>query len=121
RLISTVLIVLVCAGKTQAQETQQRDRLRQVQTLSLAPAPPTASGAAPFEARREQDSESFGVQQLLREKEPLRPFDAFAELSAFFTSNAALAHHNPHSDAFLVPAFGFEYRRPLAGGFQIEA
>src|ERR1043166_9495208 len=42
--------------------------------------------------------ESFGVQQILKREEKLRPFNAFAEASAFYTNNVALTHRNGKSD-----------------------
>lgn len=98
-----------------AQETQI-ERARQFALPGVAPVTPTA-----LTEQAEHDPDSFGVQQVLREKEQLRPFSAFAEISAFVTNNVALTHHAHVADSFLIATFGFEYRRPLPSGFEWEA
>ena len=101
---------------SQIEQARQRDALsaglaRPAETLAPSVIEPTLGG----------DPDSFGIQQFLRDAERLRLFRAFADLSAFVTSNVALTRKNPLSDAFLIATFGFEYRRPLPRGFQIDA
>ncbi len=99
-------------------------RINQARQLDLQTVPlPAAGDFAPTElpASSGDDGDSFGVQQLLRDEERLRPFRTFADVSAFVTSNVALTRVKPATDAFLLATFGFEYRRPVPRGFQIDA
>lgn len=118
-LILTALAAAEAQGQaqnSQIEQARQRDALnteliRPVETLAPAALEPTLGG----------DPDSFGIQQFLREAERLRPFRAFADVSAFVTNNVALTRQDPLSDAFLIATFGFEYRRPLARGLQFDA
>lgn len=85
----------------QAEVTTQQPTLNGVQNLS--------------------EDESFGVQQILKRQEKLKPFRFFADATGYYTSNAALTRTNEISDAFLVGSVGTEYRRPLPYGLQWEA
>ncbi len=104
--------------------TQERriEQARQIDSLSATPYRSADSATSiSVEATAGTDADSFGIQQLLRDAERLRPFRAFADVSAFVTNNVALARKDPLSDGFLIATFGFEYRRPLPHGFQIDA
>lgn len=67
------------------------------------------------------EDDSFGVQQFLKRQERLRPFRAFAEVSAFYTDNVALTRDHAIEDAFLVATFGFEYRRAITSRVTFDA
>ncbi len=98
------------------------DSARQFDELNNTAVLPAESPAAPatLEPTSGGDDDSFGLQQFLKEKERLRPFRTFAEISAFVTNNVALTRKAPQTDQFLLAAFGFEYHRPLPNGLQLE-
>jgi hypothetical protein len=64
--------------------------------------------------------ESFGVQQILKPQEKLRPFEVFADVSGLYTNNVALTHRGGVSDAFLVATFGLSYERALTRELKAE-
>jgi hypothetical protein len=101
----------------------QIEQARQFQARSAAGEATAGmqAGPASLDAGSSGDTESFGIQQFLREQERLRLFRAFADVSAFVTNNVALARVDPQADSFLVAVFGLEYRRPLPRGFQFDA
>lgn len=106
---------------TRAQEPRI-EQARQIDALSPGTAPSLrALDSGSFERTAGRDGESFGIQQILKDEVRLRPFRAFADISAFVTNNVALTPKAPLSDSFLVATFGFEYRRPLPGGIQFES
>lgn len=112
----------VASGPAWAQQARI-DLSRQFDTPADTGVVPTELTAAPaaIDTATGGDGESFGLQQFLREKERLRPFRAFAEISAFVTNNVALTSKEPLSDAFLLATLGFEYRRPLKYGLQLDS
>lgn len=77
--------------------------------------------AGPRSVENLDDAGDFGVQQLLREEDQPRYFQAFAEVSAFVTNNVALTPRDTLADAFLVATFGMGYQRPLARGLTWDA
>lgn len=117
----TLCVVASASGHSYAQESQIQ-QARQLEALN--PGPVQTAGGLPTDPilpSSGEDADSFGVQQLLREAERLRLFRAFLDVSAFVTNNVALARKSPTSDAFLLATFGFECRRPLPHGFQLDA
>lgn len=120
-----ILIALAVLGVGGAWSQQpQIDQVRQLDArTSPGGSAPASTAAIPDAAAPTAgtDSDSFGVQQFLREKERLRPFRVFAEVSAFVTNNIALSRRDARSDAFLIAVFGMEYRRPVASGLQFDA
>lgn len=120
--LSVVLLALfggaveTCAQQTQIEAARQFNTAHGTEVSTAARL--AVAGEAPSAAA---DGDSFGVQQLLREAERPQPFRVYADLSSFVTNNVALTHEGRRSDAFLLATFGFEYRRPLGGGFEIEA
>jgi hypothetical protein len=118
---TTFAALLVLAAELPAQDARidgarQFNAANATQVSTFRPGAPAGSTTP-----RDQTEESFGVQELLREGKRTVPFRAFADISAFVTNNAALTQRNRKDDTFLVATFGFEYRRDLPGGFQIEA
>jgi hypothetical protein len=121
RLLLCVSVAAALVGTTAAQEAQIQ-QARQFDALS-AKLQPAGAATPPSVAAGTTggDAESFGVQQFLQEKERVKHFRTFAETSAFFTNNVALASTDRQSDSFLVASFGLDGRRPLPHGFQLEA
>ncbi len=66
------------------------------------------------DADREADAD-LGEQWVLKNSGRLRPFSFFTDVSAFHTSNVALAHGREVGDSFLVATVGASYSRPLHG------
>lgn len=64
--------------------------------------------------------DSFGAQAIFKRQERAKPFSAFAEVSAFFTNNVALARRERLEDQFLVITAGAAYARPLGAGVRAE-
>lgn len=119
-LLLTLAVLALAMARARTQEAQI-GQSRQLEALStgLAPLVETIAPSS-LVASSGRDSESLGVQQMLRDEERLRPFRVFADVSAFVTSNVALTRKDPLSDSFLLATFGFEYRRALSHGFQVE-
>jgi hypothetical protein len=63
----------------------------------------------------------IGEQWLFRPNPALTPWSARADLSAFYTTNAALASSGEQSDRFLVADFGVGYARPIARDWAFAA
>jgi hypothetical protein len=118
-LSGALLLAGVAVAWSQEPRIEQA-RQFQAQTSGLT-SPVETAGPTSFQTVQGVDSESFGVQQMLRESERLRLFRAFADVSAFVTNNVALTRTDPVTDSFLIATFGFELRRPLPRGFQIES
>ena len=81
--------------------------------LATAPEPVTGEEAA-------ADAD-LGEQWLFRPNAPLTPWSAHADLSGFYTTNAALASRGEQSDRFLVADFGVGYARPIGRDFAFAA
>ncbi|MEA3187614.1 MAG: hypothetical protein QOD99_1444 [Chthoniobacter sp.] len=117
------LIGLLCATSQAAEPVESRieqaRQFRATETGSGSGSSGTvlATGA---EGTAGAENESFGSQQILRRQEKLHPFNAFAEVSAFYTNNVALSHRNGVGDAFLVPTFGLSYQRPITDALRAE-
>ena len=91
------------AGGTQAEEER----------LATAPDPLTGEDAA-------ADAD-IGEQWLFKPNRPLTPWSAHADISAFYTTNAALASSGAQSDRFIVADVGVGYARPIAGDWAVAA
>ena len=63
----------------------------------------------------------LGEQWMFKPNAPLQPWTAHADVSLFYTTNAALASRGERSDRFLVADFGVGYARPLGGDFAFAA
>lgn len=122
RHIPIILSALALAADTASTQESRIEQARQLDLLGAETVRPV-DPIAPSSVRPNSggDPDSFGIQQFLRDEERLRPFRIYADISTFVTSNVALARKDPLSDAFLIATFGFEYRRALPRGFQIDA
>jgi hypothetical protein len=121
RIFASLYVVsLIC---TEARAQVRVEQARQFQAVEQGDRIPLGLEAArtTVQSTGGTDTESFGVQQLLKEEERQRRFRAFADVSAFVTNNVALTRTNTRSDSFLVATFGLEYRQALPHGFQLEA
>lgn len=102
----------------------QETRIDQARQFTPAPLSPeqetTEAGTIEPGVDPESVDDAFGAQMILKDQEKLRPFSAFAELSAFFTNNVALTKVQPQEDSFLVANFGFGYTRDFAPGWNIS-
>jgi hypothetical protein len=124
RSLCLIVAIATAAGSSclHAQEAQFQ-QARQAGVVGNLPTTYARTNVAtqPVDFTTGGDTESFGVQQLLRENEKQRLFRAFAQVTALVTNNVALAHVDTHSDALLLATFGLEYRRPVAPGWRVEA
>lgn len=75
---------------------------------------------AEFDGTRTAD-DAFGMQVILKRQEKPRPFNAFAEIGAFVTSNVALVGRNEQDDGFLVGTAGASFSRRFAYDLRVEA
>ncbi len=99
----------------------QIDQARQF-SRPLTPAGPGVAATpdfAPPESEGTPD-DAFGAQVIFKREERPKPFTAFAEASAFFTNNVALAKRGLLDDKFLVIAAGGTYTRPLGHDLRVE-
>lgn len=64
--------------------------------------------------------DAFGAQVIMKEQPRARPFTAFAEVSAFFTNNVALARRAREGDGFMIASLGTAYSRPLRADLRLE-
>jgi hypothetical protein len=113
-------VATICGG-AMAQEPRI-EQARQFQTARTGPEDlSNAFTPTTLELSSGEDTESFGIQQILREEEQLRYFRMLAEVSAFATNNVALSRADERRDSFLLATFSLEYRRPLSRGFQVDA
>lgn len=114
------LVVPALAGV--AAEEAQFQQARQFGAFGNLPAnAPSATISQTLTPSAGEDSDSFGVQQFLKDQEKLKMFRVYSDITALVTNNAALTRHDARTDAFLTQTFGFELRRPLAQGWQLEA
>ena len=119
-------LVLITGATIAARAQTAQTRIEQARQFN---APPTATDSRTREVVSDfpasetivQADDAFGAQRILKEQERPRFFNAFAEVSAFFTNNVALTDRAREQDAFLVANFGMSYRRPLANNLQFEA
>lgn len=118
RCLSAGVLLILC-GPVGAQEPRI-EQARQLQGLAKPRPEATAIAVTPSERATWDDAESFGVQQMLREKESPLTVRTFAEVAGFVTDNVALARREALTDSFLVATFGFEMRHALPRGFQAE-
>jgi hypothetical protein len=81
--------------------------------IATVPEPVTGEEAA-------ADSD-LGEQWMFKPNPPLQPWSAHADVSLFYTTNAALARRGERSDRFLVADVGFGYARPLGRDFAVAA
>lgn len=93
----------------QRADTAQRDEER----LATAPDPLTGEEAA-------ADAD-IGEQWLFKPNRPIQPWTAHADVSAFYTTNAALASNGEQSDRFVVADVGVGYARPIARDWAVAA
>ncbi len=63
----------------------------------------------------------LGEQVILRRKEKLTPFKLFADVSGFYTSNAALTDKHTVDDFFLVAQVGASYQTQVVPNLYAEA
>ena len=63
----------------------------------------------------------LGEQWMFKPNAPLQPWSAHADLSAFYTTNAALASRGERSDRFVVADIGFGYARPIGRDWAFAA
>jgi len=63
----------------------------------------------------------LGEQVILRRREKQTPFKLFADVSGFYTSNAALTDRSAHDDFFLVAQVGVTYQTRIATDLYAEA
>ena len=108
----------VSTGNTAVQQVQifnQRNATAAEAEQRLAPPPDPLTGD---DAAADSD---LGEQWLFKPNQPLTPWSAHADLSGFYTSNAALASTTEQSDRFLVADFGVGYSRPLGRDFGFAA
>lgn len=63
----------------------------------------------------------IGEQWLMKPNPPLTPWSAHFDLSAFYTTNAALVSRGAQSDRFMVADAGIGYARPLGGDWAVAA
>ena len=126
RAARSLVIGLSAFGMLQSSEGQTTEaRIDQARHVSTArsqlgvPASSDATSVAPSESFVDYD-DAFGAQQILKRSAKLKPFDAFADISAFFTNNVGLTRRAAEQDGFFVATFGFGYRRPLTNSVQVE-
>ena len=122
RLLASLLTVpLLLVGKSTAQEARI-ERARQFQALGELPdsAPAALVETEDFGTTDGlRDSESFGVQQLLKEQERLRYWRISPEISAFATNNVGLTSRGRKRDTFLLAILPVEYRRSFGGRWTV--
>ena len=63
----------------------------------------------------------LGEQWMFKPNAPLQPWNAHADISLFYTTNAALASSGERSDRFLVADIGVGYARPIARDWAFAA
>ncbi len=121
KLFIPCLSLVLATRLLSAQGSRIEQARQQVNALgATTPALGEAAGGSVLQPTIANDPDSFGIQQMLREAERVRPFRIFADVTAFATSNVALTRQNPQSDAFFLATFGFEYRRALPHGLQFD-
>ncbi len=100
-------------------------RIDQARQFPLPP-PPLSRPAEPAPDLSLPDSgqapdDAFGAQVFFKRQERPKPFTAFAEVSAFFTNNVALAKRDLLEDKFLVASAGAAFTQRLGYDLRFEA
>ena len=122
KTVFTILAMPALLGGVVLAQGTQIEAARQFNTAHMTQASVARPNAAPgANTTGTETGDSFGVQEILQDAGRTQPFRAFADISAFATNNVALTRQDRQGDAFLLATFGFEYRRELPKGFQIEA
>ena len=123
RLASILSISLLLMGRSAAQEARI-ERARQFQALETVPdslPAPTIETIDLGTLDAGRDTESFGVQQLLKDQERLRYWRFTPEVSAFATNNVGLTRTAEEGDSFLLANLPVEYRRPVGDRWTLMA
>lgn len=119
--IAVATLVTCSAVKNFAQDAFGSAARQQAQNFSqpatAAPRVNSDGMALPNDATdadKEADAD-LGEQWVLRRNERILRFNIFADVSAFHTTNVALAHTNAEADSFLVGTIGASYSHPVFG------
>jgi hypothetical protein len=112
----------LCATAQGPPTDVQIDQARQFSSAM----PPTDLGAAaagdfPAAEPLLAPDDAFGSQFIFKHQERHRPFTGFAEASAFFTNNVALAKRDRLEDQFLVVAAGASFSQRIGYDMRLEA
>jgi hypothetical protein len=118
--VLALLGIMITATGAQESRIEAARQINAAGLTSTATRGPVDSSLTAAAAAATDDA-PFGTQTFLKEPERLRPFRAFADISAFITNNVALTRQDATDDAFLLATFGFEYRQPIGNGWQLEA
>jgi hypothetical protein len=117
-LAGTALRALAQAPVADVQIDQARQFSRPLAPLNLGSAP--AQDFATPDSEQSPD-DAFGAQVIFKGQERVQPFTAFAEVSAFFTNNVALAKRSLLEDKFLVVSAGAAFTQRLGYDLRVEA
>lgn len=118
-MLAARLSVSAIAAEPSASQIEQARQFRNTEMATEAPAQ-TQTAETGTEQTVGPEDESFGVQQILKRQERLRPFNVFADASVFFTNNVALTRRDYQHDAFLTATFGASIQRPLTDALTLE-
>lgn len=123
-----ILLSCAIAGAalpTFAQEPQSDVQVDQARQFSALQGPmdfaAEATGDFPAADPLTAPDDAFGAQLIFKRQERARPFTAFAEVSAFFTNNVALAKRDLLEDKFLVASAGAAFTHRLGYDMRFEA
>jgi hypothetical protein len=116
---------LVGALRVAAQGPVANAQIEQARQFPLAATPldvdPATSADLPLPDSTATPDDAFGAQVIFKRQERVKPFTAFAEISAFFTNNVALAKRDPVEDKFLVVTAGAAFTQRLGYDMRLEA
>ena len=121
------VVTFVAAPELSAQTSTANSAVQQVQifTSRADPNRPAeeriATTPEPLSGEEAAADADIGEQWMFKPNAPLQPWNAHADVSLFYTTNAALASRGAQSDGFLVADIGFGYARPIARDWAFAA
>lgn len=102
--------LLAQASPAQIEQARQFSNTPLSSDFGTATPPTEPTETAPLSS----DDDAFGAQLILKRQERIRPFSAFAEISAFATNNVALTRRDRQEDNFLVASAGAAFSQRFA-------
>lgn len=109
RLPTAAGLLLAVTAAMHGQDARVENARAQL-SAAPTPAPAAVEAAANMGLGQEETAadDAFGVQQILKRQEKVRPFRVYADLAGSLTDNVALSRVDHRHDALMVATFGFD-------------
>lgn len=122
--LSGLTALILTSSLVSAQERVDQARTEQAQRFRIDTGVSGTGNLPAFaldQAAPSPGDPDLGEQVILRRREKLTPFKLFADVSGFYTDNAALTDTHKVDDFFLVAQVGLTYQTRIATDLYVEA